>query len=87
MVYSLKGLSTMAHAARAAGHDDQPLNAFVHSALFSTLTNVNFDDSRMVEFIEGSVRMQARLIKDLKVSAHVHCWAPRCEAVWYLQGL
>lgn len=82
MVYSLKGLSTLSHAARAAGHEDPALNAFVHSALFSTLTNVNFDDSRMEEFVEETVRTQARLEAAMRVSS-IHlsgmlvasCWA------------
>ena len=42
LVYSLKGLASLAHVARTAGGiEDAEVNQFVHGAAFSTLTNVN----------------------------------------------
>jgi hydroxylamine reductase len=43
ILYGLKGLAAYAHHARRVGKTDEGVNAFVEEALFSTLTNVNFD--------------------------------------------
>ncbi|KAG2498770.1 hypothetical protein HYH03_003509 [Edaphochlamys debaryana] len=62
LVYSVKGLGSLAHHARnVGGIEDQEINTFVNSAIFSTLTNVNFSDERMVEFINESRRLHAKL--------------------------
>ena len=46
LVYALKGLSQVALEGRKVGINDASINAFVCKALFSTLTNVNFDAAR-----------------------------------------
>lgn len=67
LVYSLKGVSALAHAARAAGHADPEIDTFINGALFSTLTNVNFDDERFYSYMNEATRLHARLAKDMKV--------------------
>eukprot|EP00798_Chlamydomonas_sp_ICE-L_P017973 gene17973-24378_t len=61
LIYSLKGLGSVAHHARAAGVTDSEVDSFLNRALFSTLTNVNFDDQRFYEYINHSAKLQARL--------------------------
>ena len=42
LIYGLKGISAYATHARDMGYSDPDVDAFVHEALYSTLTNVNF---------------------------------------------
>ncbi|MFO7569712.1 MAG: hydroxylamine reductase [Smithellaceae bacterium] len=51
LVYALQGLSIVAVDARKAGINDPAVNVFTAKALFSTLTNVDFDPARFVELI------------------------------------
>ena len=46
LVYALKGLSQYAVKARENGIVDNEVNSFTVKALFSTLTNVDFDLNR-----------------------------------------
>ncbi len=46
LVHGLKGLATYAHGARQLGAKDHEIDVFIAEALFSTLTNVNFDPER-----------------------------------------
>ncbi|ELY66416.1 hydroxylamine reductase [Natronococcus jeotgali] len=43
VIYGLKGISAYATHARDMGYRDPDVDALVHEALYSTLTNVNFD--------------------------------------------
>jgi hydroxylamine reductase len=43
LLFGLKGVAAYAHHARELGARDEAVDAFVHDALFSTLTNVNFN--------------------------------------------
>ncbi len=61
LTYSLKGLSQVAVAARAKGVTDAQVDRFVAEALFSTLTNVDFDPERFVLLIEKSVDLRESL--------------------------
>ena len=51
VVYGTKGLSMYAHRARALGAKNNEIDAFVTEALFSTVTNVNFDPERLHELL------------------------------------
>ena len=50
LVHLLQAVSTYAVAARQVGIVDAEIDAYVPQAFFSTLTNVNFDAERIVEF-------------------------------------
>ncbi len=52
LVYLLQGVSAYALKAREKGIMDAEIDAYVPRAFFSTLTNVNFDEARIIEFIE-----------------------------------
>jgi hydroxylamine reductase len=58
LTYSLKGLSQVAVAARAQGITDAQVDRFVAEALFSTLTNVDFDPERFVVLIKKSAELR-----------------------------
>ena len=62
LIYSLKGLALCAVEGRKSGIVDRDLNIFTTKALFSTLTNVDFDPKRF----ETLIRRSAELREDLK---------------------
>ena len=66
LVYALTGLSVVAYAGRKAGISDKEINVFTAKALFSTLTNVNFDPQRLVELIDKCVSLRESLITKIK---------------------
>ncbi len=55
LIYSVKGLGSLAHIARQAGIEDADVNTFINGAIFSTLTNVNFNDQRFVDFVSHAL--------------------------------
>lgn len=61
LLYLTKGLSQVAIAAREAGTEDAAVDRFTAEAVFSTLTNVNFDDARFVKLINECVSMREAL--------------------------
>lgn len=61
LVHSLKGLSLYAVEGRKVGIVDAEADAFTVGALFSTLTNVNFDAERFVSLIYKSVELRENL--------------------------
>ena len=65
LIYATKGLSQVALAARKAGIKDAKVDRFTCEAIFSTLTNVDFDPQRFVTLIKEA----ARLRNDLKAKA------------------
>ena len=55
LVHAAKGLSMIAHRARKLGVKDRQVDLFVVEALFSTVTNVNFDPHRLqVELVRAA---------------------------------
>jgi hydroxylamine reductase len=58
LIYTLKGLSLHAVEARKAGIVDPAINKFTTKALFSTLTNVDFDPERFKLLILKSVELR-----------------------------
>ncbi|WP_368860819.1 hydroxylamine reductase [Desulforhabdus sp. TSK] len=61
LIYALKGLSIYAVAGRKVGVVDQKVNVFTCEALFSTLTNVNFDQERVADLTRRAVAMRDSL--------------------------
>ena len=58
LVYATKGLSMYAHRARQLGVVDREINVFTVQALFSTLTNVNFDPERLAALVNQAARLR-----------------------------
>ncbi len=61
LIYTVKGLSLYADAGRKAGVVDAVVNQFTCEAIFSTLTNVDFDPNRFVTLIKQSVTLRDAL--------------------------
>jgi len=61
LLYAVKGLSLFAVEGRKVGIEDATVDAFTCEALFSTLTNVNFDPDRFVGLIRQAVRLRDEL--------------------------
>ncbi|MDD4601781.1 Hydroxylamine reductase [bioreactor metagenome] len=51
LIFGLKGIAAYAHHARKLGARDEQVDAFMHDALFFTLTNVNFSLDRHLEMV------------------------------------
>jgi hydroxylamine reductase len=60
LAYQLRGIGWLAHEARGKGLTDADVDRFVVEALFSTVTNVNFDPERMADLITDGERIRAR---------------------------
>jgi hydroxylamine reductase len=61
LLYAVKGISLYAVEGRKVGVEDASVNAFTGEALFSTLTNVNFDADRFVNLIRQAVKLRDEL--------------------------
>ncbi len=68
LTYALKGLSLFAVEGRKAGLIDREVNVFTVQALFSTLTNVDFDAARFVPLIQKSVSLRESLKEKVKAA-------------------
>ncbi len=63
LVHVAKGVSAYAHRARALGAIDRDADVFVIEALFTTVTNVNFDPDRIAGLIRKGVEVRDRVRK------------------------
>jgi hydroxylamine reductase len=61
LLYAIKGLSQVAVEGRKVGINDNKLDHFACEAIFSTLTNVDFDSNRFVRLINETVRRREDL--------------------------
>lgn len=58
LIHALKGLSMYAHRARLLGGVDHDIDRFVPHVMFTTLTNVNFDPDRFVDYLREVEKMR-----------------------------
>ncbi|MCE5312744.1 MAG: hydroxylamine reductase [Nitrospiraceae bacterium] len=68
LLHALKGLSLYAVEGRKAGVNDRAVNVFTAEALFSTLTNVNFDAARFMELLKKTVSLREELKAKVKAA-------------------
>ena len=68
LIYSLKGLSLYAIEGRRVGINDREVNVFTCEAIFSTLTNVNFDSERFVQQIHRCVALRDKLKEKVRAA-------------------
>ncbi|HEY0328543.1 MAG TPA: hydroxylamine reductase [Rhodopseudomonas sp.] len=61
LVRLLQGVSMYAKAARSVGIVDAEVDGYVPQGFFATLTNVNFDAARIIEFSQRAVALRDRL--------------------------
>ncbi len=58
IIYQLKGIGYLAHAARGLGVADDDVNHYTLEALFTTVTNVNFDTERLSHWVHEGARFR-----------------------------
>ncbi len=61
LIYALKGLALYAVEGQKVGVKDAAVDQFTCEAVFSTLTNVNFDSDRFVKLINETVALREQL--------------------------
>lgn len=61
LMYVVKGISTYTHHGRALGLEDDKANKFVVDALFTTITNANFDPIKITELITEGLQIRDRV--------------------------
>jgi hydroxylamine reductase len=74
LVYALKGLSLYAVEGRKNGVSDKRIDKFASEALFSTLTNVDFDPQRFVGLIRACVELRDELKKKVAAAGGKTDW-------------
>jgi len=68
LIYLVKGISLYALEGRKVGVVDREVNTFTYEALFSTLTNVNFDPEWFVALIQRCVTLRETLKEKVKAA-------------------
>lgn len=63
LLYGVKGTAAYANHARRLGKTDEKVSAFIEEALFSTLTNVNFDMDSLFELVLECGRQNLRVMQ------------------------
>ncbi len=65
VLYGLKGMAAYANHARRLGKADETVSAFIEEALFSTMTNVNFDIPTLLEIAMELGRQNLKVMEML----------------------
>jgi hydroxylamine reductase len=60
LVYAVKDIARYAHRAGQLGSRDRQVDVFVVKALFTTLTNVNFDPTRFQAYVHEAAQMRTK---------------------------
>jgi hydroxylamine reductase len=78
LLWQAKGIAQYAHRAAAAGKRDRDIDVFVTEALFTTVTNVNFDARNIEALIRKgqAVKEKARALAGGKELAGPAAWVP-----------
>jgi len=68
LIYAVSGLSLLAVEGRKVGISDENIDQFASEAIFSTLTNVDFDPERFADLINETVRLRDKLKEKVKAA-------------------
>lgn len=63
LLYGLKGIAAYAYHARELGARDEEVDAFMHEALFETITNVSFDLNQHLEMVLKCGRINLKVME------------------------
>ncbi|MCD4708671.1 MAG: hydroxylamine reductase [Candidatus Sabulitectum sp.] len=69
LIYTAKGISVIAEK---AGRIDNEVSHFVTKALFTTITNVNFNDDNLVDIIKQGLVLRDKIKAKYNVSGDLH---------------
>jgi len=86
LVYAVKDIARYAHRAHQLGARDRDVDVFMVKALFSTLTNVNFDPPRFKVFMGEAARMKDRAQRLYETAAKQAGRVPEklpCPVAWW----
>lgn len=70
LIYSCQGLSYATIEARKQGIDTNAESKHIVNSLFSTITNANFDDDKLIDFIRQSLNYRDNLKKKVKIEGN-----------------
>jgi hydroxylamine reductase len=88
LVYGLQEISFLAVEGRKVGVTDRAVDVFTMEALFSTLTNVDFDAERFIQLIGTCVKMRDTLMGKVKAAGgNVNFPKPLLKPEATLEGL
>lgn len=62
IIHQVKGIGDLAHRARRMGRVEDAVNRYTLEALFTTVTNVNFDVERLVQWVRKGAEVRDRLL-------------------------
>jgi len=86
LIHSLKGISTYAHGAAQLGKRDKEVDLFTVQGLFSTITNVNFDEERLAgilrrvpEIRDRAVKLYEDACREAGKEPEIQGWPASCE--------
>ena len=82
LLYGVKGMAAYAHHARRLGKTDDEVSAFIEEALFSTVTNVNFDLDSLLELVLECGRMNLKVMEMLDAAHTEKLGAPTPTTVY-----
>jgi hydroxylamine reductase len=68
LIHAVKGLAVVAQAGVKAGVRDSAVDQFICEAIFSTLTNVDFDPDRFVALINACVTRRDALAAKVRAA-------------------
>jgi len=68
LTYAVKGLAVYAVEGRKVGVKDRETDVFACEAIFSTLTNVDFDPDRFVSLVRRCVELREQLAGKVKAA-------------------
>ncbi|MEN6428689.1 MAG: hydroxylamine reductase [Phycisphaerales bacterium] len=86
LVYAVKDIARYAHRAAELGARDRDVDVFVVKALFTTLTNVNFDPQRFQEYITQAAAVRTKTKGLYEAAAKKAGKAPEtldCPIAWW----
>jgi hydroxylamine reductase len=63
LIFGVKGIAAYAYHARELGYKDEEVDAFMHEAMFKTLTNVDFDMDRHIGMVLKAGEMNLRIME------------------------
>ncbi len=69
LIYTVKGISVVAEK---AGTVDKEVGHYVAKALFTTITNVSFDDDRLIDIIKQGLAIRDEIKDKYNVSGNLH---------------
>ena len=81
LIHALEGLALFAREGRRLGIVDTAADRFTVEAIFSTLTNVDFDPERFVELIHKAVEHREALKQQIAAGSRT-CWRPCWSIPW-----